>query len=370
MRFYVAGGCGEHGRSCFLTEGQEYSILVDCGAGLGKVQPQPLLTGEQIRRIRYCFLTHSHKDHTGALDWLYENGFQGRVYLSEETREQISLNREHVHLLRAEDGPGGVKRLDHTLTVTHGRSGHCPGSFWFLLQFEGKQLFFSGDYCETSPVYRCDSISGFWGDLAVIDCAYGDREADGTELIRRIREKAEETARQKKILLLPVPALGRGADLLLTALEYEDQTGVFGDQRLTDRMNRLFDRPWWLKKEAALQKEKKWGRLEEWNGEPGFLLLSDPQLEREESRLLAERVRAMGGEILFTGHIYEDTWGDRLRKEGKAGFLRYPVHMNRKEAQAVRERNSFRKTVLTHCPFEIPAEEGVFSLKPGEWMEI
>ncbi len=370
MRFYAAGGCGEHGRSCFLTEGREYSILVDCGEGLGKAGARPLLTGEQIRRIRYCFLTHSHKDHTGALDWLYENGFQGRVYLSEETRDQIGLNREHVHLLRAEDGPGGVKRLDHALTVTHGRSGHCPGSFWFLLQFEGKQLFFSGDYCESSPVYRCDSVSGFWGDLAVMDCAYGDREEDGTELIGKIRKKLEAAIRQKKVLLLPAPALGRGADLLLTALEYGDETEVFGDRRLTDGMKALFSRPQWLKEGAVLQKERKWGKLEDWNGEGGILLLSDPQLEREESRLFAERVREMGGEILFTGHVYEGTWGDRLRKEGKAGFLRYPVHMNRREAEAVRERNSFRKTVLTHCPHEIPAGEGVCSLKTGEWTEI
>ena len=31
MRVKFAGGVGEHGRSCFLVEGEALSFLVDCG---------------------------------------------------------------------------------------------------------------------------------------------------------------------------------------------------------------------------------------------------------------------------------------------------------------------------------------------------
>ena len=86
MELYIAGGVGEHGRSCFYVQGETCRFLVDCGKMADTPEvPYPRLTSEQIRRLDAVFLTHSHADHTGALPWLYENGFQGIVIAAEET---------------------------------------------------------------------------------------------------------------------------------------------------------------------------------------------------------------------------------------------------------------------------------------------
>lgn len=67
-KFLAKGGYGEHGRSCFLTEygteGRFY--MVDCGIMDSDSNPYPDVTEEELAKTDYVFLTHSHKDHSGA----------------------------------------------------------------------------------------------------------------------------------------------------------------------------------------------------------------------------------------------------------------------------------------------------------------
>ena len=49
MRVTFAGGVGEHGRNCFLVEGETLSFLVDCGRMAGAQDPYPALTAAQAR---------------------------------------------------------------------------------------------------------------------------------------------------------------------------------------------------------------------------------------------------------------------------------------------------------------------------------
>lgn len=73
----IAGGVGEHGRNCFLVQGETIRFLVDCGKMADTPEDSyPRLTREQIGGLDAVFLTHSHADHTGALPWLYENDLQ------------------------------------------------------------------------------------------------------------------------------------------------------------------------------------------------------------------------------------------------------------------------------------------------------
>ena len=74
MKLMIAGGVGEHGRNCFLVQGETVRFLVDCGKMADTPEdPYPRLTRAEICRLDAVFLTHSHADHTGALPWLYEN---------------------------------------------------------------------------------------------------------------------------------------------------------------------------------------------------------------------------------------------------------------------------------------------------------
>ena len=76
------------------------------------------------------FLTHSHADHTGALPWLRENGFQGTVIATEETLRQLPFavrKRPFAGGSSARPERDGFK----SLSIQWGRSGHCAGSVWY-----------------------------------------------------------------------------------------------------------------------------------------------------------------------------------------------------------------------------------------------
>lgn len=371
MRFYVAGGCCEYGCNCFLLEGKEYSVLVDCGAGTGGEERPPLLTEEQVSRVRYLFLTHSHRDHGGSLDWLWDQGFQGKIYLTAETEEQLGWQRASIHVLEINEPSNNQVVVDELLTATYGRSGHCLRSVWYLLEFEDKRIFFSGDYCEHSPVYQWDPASGTRCDLAVVDCAYGDEKEDGEGMRRKIQRRLEQAVWKENSLLLPAPAVGRGVDLLLLGMGCKKEVPVFADKKVIDQVKKLYQKRKWRRcGDRLLEQALECKDLDCWNGETGILILSDPQLAAKESRKLAEQVWERQGNIVFTGHVYEGTYGAQMRSTGKAEFLRYPVHMNWEEAQKFCKRNDFHKIVLNHCASRIAGAEGTICMKRGDGIEI
>ena len=332
MELYIAGGCREHGCNCFLIRGSRYYLLLDCGEGLGNTPQLPSLLKEDIEKIRYIFLSHSHRDHVGALSWLFRQGFSGRIYASAPTLDVIR-NRDGLALQNSaditamEDSCGEI-RIDEGLYVSFGRSGHCRGALWYQFSFEDKRIFFSGDYKGESSCYPWDTPKDIYADAAIIDCAYGTEIMDPAEQLRALRKLMAECLREGRQLLLPAPYNGRGAELKLIADEM---------LRKMDIGSRTYDD---MKKDHF-----------------GIMVLPDPQLKKKESRRLSEYVLSHGGKVVFTGHVYEDTEAFRLLKEGRAEMLRYPVHPDAREALKLCAANDFRKVVFNHCQKEIRPED-------------
>jgi Cft2 family RNA processing exonuclease len=209
MELYIAGGVGEHGRNCFLVQGETIRFLVDCGKMADDPeQPYPHLTEEQIHTLDAVFLTHSHADHTGALPWLYENGFQGEVIATEETLHQLPFAvKKSVYLGKiCCKGVGSY----HAMNICWGRTGHCAGSVWLRFETEGKRIFFSGDYTENTLAYACDPIRNQTADLAVLDCAYGKDTTTYDAWCGQLVHAVEEILQTNRLTLLPVPKFGRG----------------------------------------------------------------------------------------------------------------------------------------------------------------
>ena len=202
MELYIAGGCSEHGRNCFLVKGENLSFLVD--AGLMKEKPEvpyPDLTEEQIGGADYLFLTHAHSDHAGALPWLLKHGFRGVVVASRPTFDTIPAFRGPRKTLEDLSGPLEECMLSGGIAVTWGRSGHCFGSVWYRFRAEGRRLVFTGDYEEKSLAYRCDRIRDVEADLAVVDCAYGV-ETENASVNRDRARKAVRHWRKKAVPLV------------------------------------------------------------------------------------------------------------------------------------------------------------------------
>ena len=72
--------------SCFLLKQENgRSLMFDCGILDTDALPYPNITPDEARQINYLFLSHAHKDHTGAVPYLLQLGFQGVIAASPET---------------------------------------------------------------------------------------------------------------------------------------------------------------------------------------------------------------------------------------------------------------------------------------------
>ena len=354
MKLWIAGGVGEHGRNCFYVQGKESNFLVDCGKMADMPEdPYPHLTPEQIRRLNAVFLTHSHADHTGALPWLYENGFQGQLIAADETLRQLSMQIPRSHILN-ELCPRGIGCF-RSLTVQWGRSGHCAGSVWYRFTEHGQSIFFSGDYTENTQVYACDPIWDQYADLAVLDCAYGLDETPYEVYCSRLVEETQKLLEMHHVLLFPVPKYGRGLEILRLF-----DANLSGASYSAD--------PVFLKNLAQQRAGGFWYRdaltevpVQAYCGQrQGIVFVSDPQLRSADARNIAKQILAPGGGAVMTGTLEKGSYSAELSRQGVMVMLRYPVHLNYKGFRQLKENNHFARTIAYHsAEFSAEKEIGV-----------
>lgn len=346
MELYIAGGCGEHGRNCFWFAKGEEAYLVDCGRMAGAEAPEdlPRLTPEQIRRLRGVFLTHSHADHSGALPWLFGQGYKGPVIATTPTLEQLSFPCTNGVSLDELCKQG--KGVFRDIQITWGRSGHCAGSVWLRLEWRGKTLLFSGDYSEQSEVYPCDKLRGCYADLAVVDCAYGSWEPypeDGRSgIVKAVRLALCKTP----LLFLPVPKYGRGLELLHRLYKECRELKYYGDALFCRQVKSAESGRTWYQGmppevAACIQPD---GQETE-----GIVFLSDPQL-RGETGKRAQELLSQGAVGIMTGTADRGSLSEELLQDGSMQFCRYPVHLNETLCSELIQKNFFQRVIRYHSP--------------------
>lgn len=409
MELYIAGGCSEHGRNCFLVKGGRTSFLVD--AGLMKETPRspyPRLTGEQIRDANYLFLTHCHADHTGALPFLLKHGFSGRIIASRFTFDMLHFRHPNAVTVEHLGESGRMIPLDRGMAFQWGRTGHCQGSVWFLIQFQGKKLLFTGDYTEHSQVYKVDKIRDIAADLAVIDCAYGRIAGPGEYNLEAIKNEIKDMKAERRPMLFPVPAHGRGFDVIRELMNQD--IPIYADEVLIDELMNTRDRGNWLKKRFIRKlREYRIHRLEEFyeplpfvryekygpnmyqsdrflpdeltpgkqirgadpSRKPGKgavgILVRDSQLSKVWNRATALEIYGEGGMTILTGKQLPTSYAKTLLESGLAVFRRLSVHQNADELLMLREKNNFKLIVPYHCGESLSFDKkNIEVMHPGE----
>ncbi len=355
MELYIAGGCSEHGRNCFLVRDGNFSFLVD--AGLMKENPAnpfPALADSEIRNLSYLFLTHCHVDHIGALLFLYEHGFQGRVIASRHTFADMPGIIRNPLELEELGKPCKKIKLDKKISFSYGRSGHCLGSVWFLFFLGKRKILFSGDYCEHSLAYRCDPIRNIRADAAVLDCAYGNEQTDSKDHLLAISDCIAKAGNRSQVMFFPVPVHGRGFDVM--ALLNRSQVPVYAGENLLKELSAEKDDPFWLKK--SFRKAEISDKLKLFDGKPlkegpAGIAVSDSQLSKEADRSFASELFAAGGLNVLTGKQDPASFAKKMLLEGKAVFCRISVHQNVKEMKKLIKKNSFSCVIPFHCREEL-----------------
>ena len=294
-----------------------------------------------------------------AMSWLMEKGFCGSIVSTDETRKQCRINSQNWKIISVEKEPLYL-RLDKNLRMLWGRSGHCTGSVWYLIEWNNKKILYTGDYKENSPFYFCDKIRNIFADCAVIDCAYGNREIGRSELERKFPDEVSCLIKDGKTILFPVPDYGRGFEIIQLLYRIENKMPIYIDQSLFMQAGEK-DSYWTVKIDILLQDIKKW------QGEPAILFVSDPQLCKKENYELAVHMANMGRTVLPTGHVYPGTGSKRLLEQKLARQILYSVHMNYSEVCSLVLENRFSHIVLNHHAGEIDDNEKITSdIKTGD----
>lgn len=358
MKLHIAGGCEEHGRNCFVMEDNGEYIMVDCGKGEDNIS-FPQLTKEKIMNTRYLFLTHSHMDHSGGIKWIIENGFHGSIISTEETRLQCKITYNNWKYIN-KNKSFIFQQIDTNLSILWGRSGHCVGSVWYIIEWNGKKILFTGDYKENSPFYFCDRIRNIFADCAVIDCAYGNVDINQSRIQRELLDIVFSFIKEKKTIFLPVPEYGRAFEIIQLIYKAEENIPIYIDHSLFLQTNKK-DFFW------SVELERIPRDISKWRGDAAVLLVSDSQLRKKDNYELAVKIINKGGLVLLTGYVYPGTNAEKLLKQKLAMRINYPVHMNYCEAYSLVSSNRLCNIILNHHIGKIEDKNKITSnIKTGD----
>ena len=113
MRIQFLGATGTvTGSKSLLTLGKS-RVLVDCGLFQGYKQLRLRNWGElpiKPAQIDAVVLTHAHLDHSGYLPLLVRNGFRGKIFCTEATRDLCKILLPDSGSLQEEDAAYANRR--------------------------------------------------------------------------------------------------------------------------------------------------------------------------------------------------------------------------------------------------------------------
>ncbi|MEK7100095.1 MAG: MBL fold metallo-hydrolase, partial [Patescibacteria group bacterium] len=115
FKLSLYGGAGTVTGSNFLIEGEEGTLLVDCGMEQGRDFSEKRTYSAfpyDVGSVDALVITHAHLDHIGRAPKLIREGFGGKVYMTEATRDLTELMlRDSVSLLAEEAKKHGLAPL-------------------------------------------------------------------------------------------------------------------------------------------------------------------------------------------------------------------------------------------------------------------
>ena len=408
------GGSGEEARNCFLLEAGNHTVLLDCGVrreALGEFdRVYPALTREIAGRLTAVFLSHAHEDHVAALPYLYELGYRGNVYGTEETiRLAGGFMKKWADFVTSAGGSlpfsaETMKRVAFSaislgrqvvegLSVTAGRSGHMLGSCWLRFEHGGKSLLYTGDMTLAGRLLATDLPPE--SDGAVVDCAYAGRTLSQAGQYGALVDLAEEVAAGGGKLLLPVPPNGRGSDILLHLCENLRGVPIYAEANVAALCGELLKERKWLRADvcgriSGAGEESNGaglpcGRIDAMNRANTFTnAISIPDVQSRSLALsapgpavyltgdgmmsgpvAAAYFEALKGDarncILITGHTARSALGSRIFEpafRAQAGLaaraerLTIKVHLDDQDVIALNRSVRAKKILLFHAPLE------------------
>ena len=247
IRITSLGGVQEVGRSAFLVQTRESSVLLDCGINPGSSKPFEAFPrfdnpAFEIDSLDAVVISHAHLDHCGLVPFLYKYGYDGPVYCSAPTSNLMTLLQ--LDYLDVASKQGIIPPYDqkdvrecvlHTIPLRYGvvtdiapdirltlhNAGHILGSSIIHLHIgEGlHNIVYTGDYKYARTMLLEAAATEFPRvETVITESTYGgpdDVMPSRMEAEERLTPIINETLERKGKVLIPVPAVGRAQEIML-----------------------------------------------------------------------------------------------------------------------------------------------------------
>lgn len=230
-------GHADEGVSLLVRMGP-YRILLDCG--LRDVSPLSQQRSDSAFPADLVLCSHAHSDHARGLLSLHQAFPKLPIYASEVTTQLLPLNwiGESVpQFCHALPWRSPIEFFDG-LTAELFPAGHLPGAAVILLTYtppgsEGHRpyrLIYTGDFFLSNSRLveglRIEELRGLEPDVLIVEGSYGTaryphRRQQENQLIERI----SHAIAQGQSVLLPLPTLGLGQELLMLLRSHHLFTG-------------------------------------------------------------------------------------------------------------------------------------------------
>jgi len=247
VRITALGGAQEVGRSAFLVQTRESSILLDCGVNPGSQRPFesfPRLDNPafELESLDAVVVSHAHLDHCGLVPFLYKYGYDGPVYCSAPTSNMMTLLQlDYLDVAGKQGTTPFYDQKDvrecvlHTLPLRYGvvtdiapdvrltlhNAGHILGSSMVHLHVgEGlHNVVYTGDYKFSRTMLLEAATAEFPRvETVITESTYGgadDIMPSRVEAEERLTRIVNDTLERKGKVLIPVPAVGRAQEIML-----------------------------------------------------------------------------------------------------------------------------------------------------------
>jgi hypothetical protein len=247
VRITPLGGAQEVGRSAFLLQTRESSVLLDCGTNPGSSRPFEAfprfdIPTFELDSLDAVVISHAHLDHCGLAPFLYKYGYDGPVYCSAPTSNLMTLlqldyldvagkqgvtphyDQKDVRECVLHTNPlryGVVTDIAPDIRLTLHNAGHILGSSMVHLHVgEGlHNIVYTGDYKYGRTMLLEAATTEFpRAETVITESTYGgpdDLMPSRVEVEERMTSIVNETLERKGKVLIPVPAVGRAQEIML-----------------------------------------------------------------------------------------------------------------------------------------------------------